>query len=1021
MPRRYYLLLTAATLVGAFLRLWQITQVPPGLHYDLAATALLGNEVAFNGYRPIFISAYTGHEALFYYWLALWFRLVGSSIFSLRLAAAMLGILAIPATFFAVRELLRYEGADSLPLAALAAAFLATAFFHVVFSRFGFRAISEPVVQALAIGFLFRGLHQAGQQRHLGRPFSHLPLLTSHLSLLLSGLLTGLDAYTYLAARLFPLPLLVFWVVLLLSALRRHSSRSSNREGVMTDASRAASTPPVRAKQPPKIARFGPARWWRLLRPYPTAGQQSIAQPGAAFSNSPITLFALFSLAAVVTVAPLVVYFVQNPQDFFNRAAQVAPRPGETALVVEGIRRAAEMIFINGEPYDRYNLPGLPLLGPTLGFCLIVGLLVTLRNAILPPRRDERPGTGTAIPLRYASGTMVVGPVSRAAEWMLLAWLPAMLLPTALAVHDIFPSNLRALGVVPLLFLFPARGLLVSYRWLQRRLPGPIIPYAYPMAVVTLAALAFGAYFTAQDYFLAWAHLPDQAQNNDADLTNIAAYLNANDNGQSSIYVSAIHYRHPTLAYLARDYDQLHWLTGGSALVVPAGRPALYLFARSAPPPAEWIAGWQPNQVAAPLDPDNVPSFRAYRFAAGQAPPLPVFAPLAANYGNFATLTGYRVITQSTELLLDLRWQIANLPAQGDYLPYARLTDTWGNVWTQSGGFSYPSEQWQPGDLVLTRLSLPLPAGLPAGTYTVTAGLYSSSANRNLPHLAADGAYAGERALVTSLPLHGRPAATLSDLRAENTIIPPLSHTGLDGSPTLLGYSLDSAAVRQGQRMQLTLYWFSPSTFSTPGELNLSLGQQPLYTGQPVHDTLPFDNWIPGQVLVDRYALKVPAVFPPGPAPLVLQLPGFGSATLANVTVAAVDRTLTRPPIAFPIDASLGGLAALAGYNITPTHPATLSLVWHALAPIDLDYTVFVHVLDATGQLAAQADAQPRAGAYPTSLWEPGEYITDDYQFNLPPGRYTAQVGLYLPETGARLPLAGGAGDAITIAVFDIK
>ena len=70
MPRRYYVLLTAITLVGAFLRLWQLATVPPGLHYDLAATALLGNEVAFNGYRPIFISAYTGHEALYYYWLA---------------------------------------------------------------------------------------------------------------------------------------------------------------------------------------------------------------------------------------------------------------------------------------------------------------------------------------------------------------------------------------------------------------------------------------------------------------------------------------------------------------------------------------------------------------------------------------------------------------------------------------------------------------------------------------------------------------------------------------------------------------------------------------------------------------------------------------------------------------------------------------------------------------------------------------------------------------------------------------
>src|SRR3990172_1958409 len=96
MPRRFYLLLTLTILVGAFLRLWQLTLIPPGLHYDLAATALLGNDVAFNGYRPIFITAYTGHEVLFYYWLASWFRLVGSSVFTLPPPAATPRLLPLP-------------------------------------------------------------------------------------------------------------------------------------------------------------------------------------------------------------------------------------------------------------------------------------------------------------------------------------------------------------------------------------------------------------------------------------------------------------------------------------------------------------------------------------------------------------------------------------------------------------------------------------------------------------------------------------------------------------------------------------------------------------------------------------------------------------------------------------------------------------------------------------------------------------------------------------------------------------
>src|SRR6185295_366015 len=84
--------------------------------------------------------------------------------------------------------------------------------------------------------------------------------------------------------------------------------------------------------------------------------------------------------------APLGVYFLRHPEDFLNRAGQVAPRAGETALLLDGLRRAAEMVFISGEPYDRYNLPGLPLFGPALGFFFIIGLLITLRNVISPAR-----------------------------------------------------------------------------------------------------------------------------------------------------------------------------------------------------------------------------------------------------------------------------------------------------------------------------------------------------------------------------------------------------------------------------------------------------------------------------------------------------------------------------------------------------------------------------------------------------------------------------------------------------------
>ena len=125
------------------------------------------------------------------------------------------------------------------------------------------------------------------------------------------------------------------------------------------------------------------------------------------------------------------------------------------------------MLFLNGEPYDRFNLPGQPLFGSVLGFFFVIGLLVTLKNAVFgPPRAPRRgPAAHSAAPeqVRTPSHTL-----ARAAEILLLAWLPAMLLPTAVAVHDIFPSNMRASGLIPLLFVFPARGLLAAIAGCKR-------------------------------------------------------------------------------------------------------------------------------------------------------------------------------------------------------------------------------------------------------------------------------------------------------------------------------------------------------------------------------------------------------------------------------------------------------------------------------------------------------------------------------------------------------------------------
>lgn len=81
-----------------------------------------------------------------------------------------------------------------------------------------------------------------------------------------------------------------------------------------------------------------------------------------------------------------------------------------------------------------------------------------------------------------------------------------------------------------------------------------------------------------------------------------------------------------------------------------------------------------------------------------------------------------------------------------------------------------------------------------------------------------------------------------------------------------------------------------------------------------------------------------------------------------------------------------------------------LRLTWVADAPPQADYTVFVHLIDANGSLAAQNDVWP---VPPTSAWPAAEPVTTAHGLilpsTLPPGRYTLQVGLYEPGSGVRL------------------
>ena len=74
----------------------------------------------------------------------------------------------------------------------------------------------------------------------------------------------------------------------------------------------------------------------------------------------------------------------------------------------------------------------------------------------------------------------------------------------------------------------------------------------------------------------------------------------------------------------------------------------------------------------------------------------------------------------------------------------------------------------------------------------------------------------------------------------------------------------------------------------------------------------------------------------------------------------------------------------------------------------------------------AQADHRPLGNVYPTTLWPVGETIRESSDLFLPPdlspGSYDLWAGLYLLETGERLPVQNDASgeNAIKLGVLTV-
>lgn len=115
------------------------------------------------------------------------------------------------------------------------------------------------------------------------------------------------------------------------------------------------------------------------------------------------------------------------------------------------------------------------------------------------------------------------------------------------------------------------------------------------------------------------------------------------------------------------------------------------------------------------------------------------------------------------------------------------------------------------------------------------------------------------------------------------------------------------------------------------------------------------------------------------------------------------------------VQSDFGGMLGLRGYETRVSDGRVrLTLFWQAIRAPDFDYSTFAHLVDASGQVRAQADQGPGKNVdYTPAKWQPEDVVIDRREITLPPdahGDFQINIGAYNYATGARLSVTGATG-----------
>ena len=445
----------ALTVVVVLMRLYRLSDVPHGIINDEGANGVDALQVLQGQHNVFFAEKASGREALAIYATALATHFLGPSLLAFHLPPALASAGAVFAVFWLGLLLFGKDEQSGHP-----------------------RPWRGLTVAGIGAGLMAASIGQTFLARG-GFRANFLPLIltlslallwwswghtdrrrTSWWGLALAGASAGLLLYTYIPARFAPFLFLFFGLSFLIP--------------------------------------FGPVAKAKVMTEWPKAG--------------------VFVAAAGLVAAPILIYFILHPEDFFFRSREISlSLDSHRTQLGAFLNNVVDYLLIFGAVGDgneEYNFAGKPLLSPWEALFFWAGV-----------------------------GMSLWGWRRRPAFRLLLIWLVVMLLPAMLAYNrGNGPNSLRIIGAAPAAYLLVGAGIWETARLLKRRISfNKAAAAAAAVGLLVTGFILVQGMFAYRTYFYEWVGTPQYYAAADAEMAEAAQILNQQPSDAESVYLIPYH------------------------------------------------------------------------------------------------------------------------------------------------------------------------------------------------------------------------------------------------------------------------------------------------------------------------------------------------------------------------------------------------------------------------------------------------------------------------------------------------